>query len=316
MGEIDQSIKYLLQIDAANMLAYTVPGLTIEAPLPPEVAAGPQLLLDTLYRGKYKGVPCIIDLEVQLHGDPDMPRRMYEYGSRVSTEYHQPVLSVVLWLEQRGTYPEPRYEMLISDFVVCAWNYIDIKLFEMSARDIMNAGVVGLLPLVPFTRDSDSTVVEKAAQLIKERAMSHQVGGLEGLLAVLAARRHGKDLVDMIVRSVGMNKSIIEESPLYQEWFKEVAERSKAEGIKEGKLAGIEEGKLEGLREGKLEGIREGKVEGIKETVVTLLSARFGALDFKVVEAVNDSDKERLTQLVSHITTDTMEQIRQLLGLD
>ncbi len=315
MGEIDQSIKYLLQLDAANMLAYTVPGLTIEATLPPEVAAGPQLLLDTLYRGKYKGVPCIIDLEVQLHGDPGMPRRMYEYGSRVSTEYKQPVLSVVLWLEQQGTYPDPRYEMAIGDFVVCAWNYIDVKLFEIPARDIMNAGVIGLLPLVPFTRDSDSNVVEQAAQLIKERAMEHQVIGLEGLLAVLAARKHGRDLADVIVRSVGMNKSLIEESPLYQEWFKEVAEKSRAEGIEEGKLAGIEEGKLVGLREGKLAGIEEGKLVGLREAALALLGARFGAPELDLIEAVSATDKDRLIQLFSHFTTDTLEQIRQMLGL-
>jgi hypothetical protein len=65
MGEVDQGIKYLLQLDAPNMLAYTVPGLNIETTLPSEVTASPQLLPDTLFRGTYQGDLCIVNLEVQ-----------------------------------------------------------------------------------------------------------------------------------------------------------------------------------------------------------------------------------------------------------
>ena len=59
MGEIDQSVKYLLQIDAQNMLAFTVPGLQVAEPLPSEIAASPQLVLGTLFRGTYQQAPCL-----------------------------------------------------------------------------------------------------------------------------------------------------------------------------------------------------------------------------------------------------------------
>ncbi len=299
MGEVDQGIKFLLQVDASNMLAHVVPGLHIERPLPSEVTASPQLLPDTLFRGTYQGVPCIIDLEVQLHGDPDMPRRMYEYAARISTQYKEPVLSVVLWLEKgRGAIPEPLYAVWIGGFLVGTWSYISIKLFEVPARDIISSGVIGLLPLVPFTRDVDLHVVEDAARTVLSQAPP-QTNELESVLALFGARNYGVDPILDLFRRIGMNTEIIEQSPLFQMLTQKVVDQAKFEAKAEGKAEGVEEGKLAGMR----------------ALAVVLLEAHFGALDAEVHAAINTADAAKMQEIVLHFDKESLEQLRQRLGL-
>jgi len=298
MGEVDQGIKYLLQFDAANMLAYAVPGLQIERALPSEVTASPQLLPDTLFRGTYQGDLCNVNLEVQLQGDPTMPRRMFEDGSRVSTEYDLPVLSIVLWLEDKGTFPEPHYEMSIGKFIAATWNYHSVKLFEIAARDIITSGVIGLLPLVPFTRDADLSTVEEAAKIVQTQTVQ-QKNELEGVLALFGARFYGADPILALFRRIGMNTEIIEQSPLFQMLTQKVVEKAKVEARAEGLAVGVEEGKLIGMR-------------GL---AVMLLDARFGTLDADMRAAIDSADAAKVQEIVLNYEKESLVQLRQRLGI-
>jgi predicted transposase YdaD len=294
MGEVDQGIKYLLQLDAENMLAYAVPGLKVEKPLPSEVTASPQLLPDTLFRGTYQGDLCVVNLEVQLHGDPSMPRRMFEYSSRVSTEYDLPVLSVVLWLEDKGTFPEPHYEMSIGKFVAATWSYHSVKLFEIAARDIITSGVIGLLPLVPFTRDADLSTVEEAARLVQTQA-PQQVNEFESVLALFGARHYGTDPILALFRRIGMNTEIIEQSPLFQMLAQKVVEKAKIEA--------------------RAEGLAEGKVEGMRALACFQLEAHFGTLDADVRAAIEAADTAKVQEIMLNYQKESLDQLRQRLGI-
>jgi hypothetical protein len=299
MGEIDQSVKYLLQLDAPNMLAFAVPGLQVAEPLPSEIAAIPQLVLDSLFRGTYQEAPCIINLEIQLHGDLNIPRRTYEYSSRVGTQYNLPVLSIVFWLERHGTVPEPLYEQRLGDFAPLTWRYKNVKLFDIPARDIIRAEVIGLLPLVPFMSGADIDAVEEAAQVVKAKAPTQQINDLEAVLALFSARHHGADLTLDLFRRIGMNTEIIEQSPLFQMLTQKVVDQAKIEG------------KVEGKAEGKAEGLKT----GVHDAVLAVLASRFGQLDGDVLNAIDQADEPRLHELVNHVGVDTIAQIRQLLGL-
>jgi hypothetical protein len=294
MGEVDQGIKFLLQADAANMLQYMVPGLHIDRPVPAEVTASPQLLPDTLFRGTYQGDACVVNLEVQLHGDAAMPRRMYEYAARISTQSDLPVLSIVLWLEAKGMIPEPSYEMRIGNFLAGIWNYLSIKLFEIAARDIITSGVIGLLPLVPFTRDADLNTIEEAARTVQAQK-AQQTIELESVLALFGARHFGADPILDLFRRIGMNTDIIEQSPLFQMLTQKVVEKARFEA--------------------KAEGEAQGKLLGMRALAIMLLEAHFGALDADVRAAIDAADAARVQEIVLHFDKESLEQVRQRLGL-
>ncbi len=102
MREMDQGIKRIVQTHPQDVLQLALPGAEYLGPAPVDVAAEPQLVLDTLQRVRYHGVECLVDIEAEATPRPDIGRRCFEYGSRASVVHQLPVVSVVLWLERGG----------------------------------------------------------------------------------------------------------------------------------------------------------------------------------------------------------------------
>lgn len=92
-----------------------------------------------------------------------MPRRCFEYGARASIVHGLPVLSVVLWLQRRGTPPASPYEMRVGEWVQASWQFIGVEVYELAAAHVVDEGPVGLLPLTPFMRGADIPTLERAA---------------------------------------------------------------------------------------------------------------------------------------------------------
>ncbi len=83
MPEMDQSLKWLIENRREDFVALGLPGALVLGPLPTDVASGPQLLPDTLYKVRYYDTDCAANIEIQAYPDDTMPRRMYLYGTRV-----------------------------------------------------------------------------------------------------------------------------------------------------------------------------------------------------------------------------------------
>lgn len=277
MGEMDQGVKRLLQTFAGEILAFVVPGIAAVAPLPPEVATGPQLMPDAAYTALYQGEKCIINVEVQLHGDPEIPRRCFEYGSRLSIAQQLPVVSVVLWLEAKGQFPDTPYRMRIGDRVTALWEFVSVKVFDLSARAMIASGVTGLLPLVPFMREADIPAIEDAARLLMNQAPAEHVGDMESLLALFVARYYDADLALAILRRIMMNTDIVEQSPLYQLWRKQSTQTA------------------------------------TRELTILALEGRFGALDAELVQAINNAAVGPLRQIIARVATITLDEVRLVL---
>ncbi len=74
--------------------------------------------------------------------------------------------------------------------LIATGDFINIELYKLSASAIINAGVVGLLPLVPFTRGASADVVELAMRRVREGAPEEQAA----VLGVFIPRLHSEDL--------------------------------------------------------------------------------------------------------------------------
>jgi hypothetical protein len=75
MADMDQGVKRLLQAHPADIIHLALPGAEYLAPIKTDVATEPQLVLDTLYRVRFQGEECGVNVEIQGYPDPAMPRR-------------------------------------------------------------------------------------------------------------------------------------------------------------------------------------------------------------------------------------------------
>ncbi|MGZ3716485.1 MAG: hypothetical protein ACXVA4_13775, partial [Ktedonobacterales bacterium] len=113
----------------------------------------------------------------------------------------------------------------------------------MPAEYLLELGLPGLLPLVPFTRGgADLSTIEQTAELVQQRVSVDEAQILESLLFVFAARNFEASVLLAMMRSLQMSTEIIEKSAFYQE----ALARGRTQGIEQG----IEQGKAEGMRQG------------------------------------------------------------------
>jgi predicted transposase YdaD len=303
VADMDQGLKRLLTVRPADILTLAFPGIEYQSDLPTDVATEPQLALDTLFRARYEGVECAVNVEVQAYRDDEMPRRCFEYGARASVVHQLPVLSVVLWLLRRGNIPPTPYEMRIGSWVQATWQIVNIEVYNLDARDIIAAGLPGLLPLVPFMRGGDTEAIEQAGQALKEQEVqapqSHaEWGDLVSLLAVFTARMRGEEAARALIRSMYMSTEFLEESPLYRAWRAEAREQ----GLEQGKELGLEEG------------LEQGKLDGLRLAVRAALEGRFGTLPESLLALIAAANEATLTAVLTHIATDTLEQVQARLS--
>lgn len=277
MAEMDQGIKRLLQARPEDVLALALPGVEYLEPIQTDVATEPQLVLDTLFRVRYQGEECAVNVEAQAYPDPEMPRRCFEYGSRASIVHRLPVLSVVLWLQRRGRPPAALYEMRVGSWVQATWQVTNVEVYELSAEQIVASEAIGLLPLVPFMRGANVPTIERAARAITQQTAGALSADLVSLLAVFMARFQGDAAARALVRSVTMSTEILDESPLYRAWR------------------------------------AEWQADGLREATRIALLGRYGALDEATLALVNAAPEPALRAVLAHIATDTLEQVRERL---
>lgn len=156
-----------------------------------------------------------------------------------------------------------------------------------------------MFPLAPFMQGADITIIEEAAQQLDREAEGDLGATLKTLLAVFTAQFHGQAIAKALLEKLQMDTSIVEESPLYQEWV----QQAKAEGIIEGKAEGIAEGKAQGF------------AEAMRAMVRRALEGRFTTLDADLVAAIAYAPEATLDAVITHVATDSLAEIRARFGL-
>jgi hypothetical protein len=280
MPEMDQSLKWLIEKRRDDLIALALPGAVVLGPLPSDVASGPQLLPDTLYKIQYHDLECAANIEIQAYPDETMPRRMYEYGTRIDVLYNLPVFSIVLWVHKSGSIPKSPYERRVGPHVLATWNFINIDVRKLSASAMMESGGLGIVPLIPLMQGANEQLMAEAMRRVKEEAPEEDIGSLALLLTHFIARKHKPELASLIYRRFFMsNIDLLKDSPLYPILTKEA------------------------------------RVEGKRESIRDMLEGRFGPVGDDVIQALNKAGEETLKAIAVHAGTDTLEQIRSRLGL-
>lgn len=87
------------------------------------------------------------------------------------------------------------------------------------------------------------------------------------------------------------------------EWYQEILQRGKREGEQIGE------------QRGKREGEQIGKQSMAQHLAQRALEGRFGTVPEDILAALSQADEAALEAIVLHITTDTIDQVRERLGL-
>jgi predicted transposase YdaD len=154
---------------------------------------------------------------------------------------------------------------------------------KLAAGELLQTGLVGLLPLLPLTKDGArrEVVEEMISGLISaEKTESLWIG------YALASKVLTDDL-NWLRRRFAMLEDILRDTPVYQEVL--------AKGVEEGLEKGVEKGR------------EEGKLEAQRQTLLDIVEERFPAITHvarRQAEAIKDPDVlRRLTVKISVVKT-------------
>lgn len=286
MGEVDQSFKrlFLLRVDA--LLQWLLGDVRDVQPLLPDLATERQLVADTLYRVIFEGVLCLVNIEIQSEADPDMPRRLYLYAARASNQYKLPVISIVMYVFHRGTVVPSPYEMRVGSWVSGHWNFHNIELYRLPPEQLLNAGLPGILPLVPLTKNARLEDAEEAMRRLTQEEPADEAKPLGALLAIfLGHARNDKTLATDLYRRFFMANldNFVRDNPVLHDVWVEMTEK--------------------------------GEAKGMRLAIQRTLEGRFGLLSEEMLAALQAADLPRLDHIAAYAGTDTLEQVRLRLGL-
>jgi hypothetical protein len=283
MAAMDQGMKAWLDLCKEDVLPWVV-GEPVEylGTFPTEIAPAPQLVPDKFYRVRVASRECLVNIEVQTDIDSEMDRRMYEYGSRATLDSKLAVFSVILWLnkdKQRHRPPKSPYKLYVGNRLRATWEFENIELYRLPPSAIMNTGAIGLLPLLPFTKDASAKMIENAMRRVKDEAPAALVQPLAALLGVFASRDYGPELALDLFRRLFMSTEILEQFPLFNMM------------------------------------IAEAEARGERKIIQQVLESRFGPLPQDMQAALKAADSAALSALSAGLATESLAQLRARLGL-
>jgi hypothetical protein len=145
--EYDCTLKALFGKDAAEILPILLPGTKLLYDHNIEIDRS-QLRADLVYNVLYRGIPHILNMELQTDEDKKMHLRLLQYHVHLHEKYDKPVLSVVLYPFERHI-PIPPYIERSGDEALLIYKYQTIALYTMEAekfRREKNYCMYSLLP--------------------------------------------------------------------------------------------------------------------------------------------------------------------------
>lgn len=218
MASMDSPLKRLVSTFITDFAAWLLKAQVRDAhPLNVELA-GETLAVDQVFR-----VTLIDGREVGLHiefqgrrSHPPMPWRMLEYISRLAGTYRLELLSIVFYVGRgAGVDDTGRHQVQSpAGAVTLSWQYEVIRLWQMSAEDLLTLDRPALLALVGQTQVAQPEVVfpTVVARLRQEPDRERQRQLLTALLALITE----EEWIHMVERALELEDELVAESPFLQ----------------------------------------------------------------------------------------------------
>ena len=167
--QFDRSMRSLAERDPQALVAFLLKGAIYEGELDRELALASyegELGLeaqervrnaDELYHVLWNGEHIMLHLEFQRYGESEVPRKMWECNVLTSIITGKLVYSVVIYGLPEPAIPEPAYEIrLPNGQLTHSFSFDQVKLWEIEPEVFEQPQFVGLLPLLPLTKNGQN----------------------------------------------------------------------------------------------------------------------------------------------------------------
>jgi predicted transposase YdaD len=264
----DDALKKLVMGSPQDLVLWVLPGAQFGKQLPYELSVE-NIYADGLLHVSLDAKEFLLHFEFQSSNDIYIGERLLEYNVLASRQYNYlPVYSCVVYLKNHGDVPKsPFIRELPTGEEVVRFHYRSIELGKLASEELVQTGLVGLLPLLPLTKDgARREVVEQmiAGLVSAEKTESLWIG-------YALASKVLKDDLNWLRRRFAVLEDILRDTPVYQEVL--------AEGLEKG--------------------IKEGKLEAQRQTLLDVVQERFpGIADLAKQQADAIADSEVLRHLI------------------
>lgn len=160
-----------------------------------------------------------------------------------------------------------------------SFRFLVVKLWEQSLEDWLASGQTSLLIFTALLKDASLASVDEAIETISQVPDPVERANALNYLILFAMRKFGAAIIADHIRGNEMLDNYIAQS----EWYQIILER--------------------------------GEQRGKQNMAQRALEGRFGTVDADILAALAQADESTLEAIVLHITTDTIEQVRERLGL-
>lgn len=218
----DSTLKRLLGEAPHDFVRWFKPDTQFDEELSPHLGVR-NIDADILYRVRYARKRCIFHIEFQRRSSAAMPRRLWEYNTLAALKYHLPVYSIVIYLKKgRSVIESPYIQKLPWGEEAQHFTYRVIKLWEISAEMILNAGFEGLLPLVPLTDGGlRAEAIEQVITQLNPPGGTPKADLLSLAYILASLQSTNSDDRNRVTRSFAMIDDMLRESWVYKEWQQE-----------------------------------------------------------------------------------------------
>jgi predicted transposase YdaD len=288
-GPFDNATKRLLREKPQHFVSWLVAEGIFLRILSNELKSR-NIFADGLFSITVNEKPALLHIEFQTRKHATMPERLLEYNVLASSENGWlPVYTCVVYLRKDGKVPEsPLIRSLPSGEESHRFYFHVIEVAKISAKQLLQRGLLGLLPLLPLT--DGGTEPEVMQEMVTTLTVAREVE-LLALAYTLGGLVPGNEAYDAwFKRSFAMLEDILEESWTYQEIIQK----------------GLEKGREEE---------RQQRVQEQRETLLSFVQVRFPELipiAKQLVTAIKDP--ETLHNLTIRLfAVQTVEEAKQVL---
>lgn len=235
-GKWDSNLKRLVQANPQDFIDWLHEGAHIKRELTVEINR--LIHVDLLYETVIDGEIEITHIEFQRYEDGDMTWRVLEYTVFIACKYKRPVRSFVIYLKKEGKIAEPPLVIPGGNRPdILRFNFTNVKLWGIPTEKLSLMNSVGILPLLPLTREGGTpTVVDEALSRIRQadidRKTKEELLTITFALATLGLKK--KEDKDWLIRRFYMLRDIIKDTEIYQIIMEEGWEKGLEKGREEG----------------------------------------------------------------------------------
>jgi predicted transposase YdaD len=193
--ETDRPIKVLFERQGQSLLPFIgerEPGVRVAAVESIQLPVSSRSV-DSVLRLEREGLVWYRHLEFQAGPDPDMPRRCFEYNSRLILHYDAAVFTTVVYLlpgADRGA--QDGFRLYVGNRLAYEWRFDVVRLWQIDAELALQTGEAGPLALVPLLRGGDERETLLAAVAKLDALPRAQAEDAMSILLDLTSQRYDR----------------------------------------------------------------------------------------------------------------------------